>query len=371
MVAPFTPYVKTRLEVGRHPIYDREEVKFSLDATGVRQKPPYVSTAYDCLITTGGWSNNTVSDSVREVSGVIATNAARARLVAKLGDTSSFGATMTAERKETYGMLKSGIITVFQSARALKKGDVVRAARLLGVAPPVVRKITTSYTRDHKKSMRRKGKRVKTSREVLVLPTGRQVAHNMAGKWLWFSYGVKPLATDIYNAVDVLQRPIPYERIMGSGSGEKSVRTTDSIGANVMTTRDHCRTKVKMSVNVRVANPNLFLANQLGLTNPVQWINEAIMFSFVIDWFSNLSQVISQMTDFVGLETDDPVTSSWSKQTRVITNSVPLYTLTSSREDFSRKLLIPPAKLRFAYERFQWQRGANAISLLVGFLKKG
>jgi hypothetical protein len=363
MVAPFTPYVKTILEMGPHPIYERQEIKFSLDASGVRQKPPYVNTAYSCRITTGGWGNNTVTDSVRDVSGVIATNAARARLVAQLGDTSSFGATMTAERRETYGMLLSGVATVFKSARALKRGDVVGAARLLGVAPPTVRVVANRYTR--------RGRRVRTSREVLVLPNGRQVAHNMAGKWLWFSYGVQPLTSDIYNACDVLQRPIPYERIKGSGIGEQSELRTSSFGANVIYTRDYCRTKVKMSVDVRVINPNLFLANQMGLTNPLQWINEAIMFSFVIDWFSNLSQVISQMTDFVGLETSDPVTSTWSKQTTVITNSVPAYVLTSGREEFSRQLLIPPAKLRFAYERFQWQRGANAISLLVGFLKKG
>lgn len=371
MVAPFTPYVKTILRMGPHPVYERQEVKFSLDANGVRQKPPFVNTAYSCRITTDGWGNNTVTDSVRDVSGVIATNAARARLVAQLGDTSSLGATMTAERRETFGMLLSGVATVFQSARALKRGDVVSAARFLGVAPPTIRVITNRYTRDSKKSIRKRGRRVTTSREVLVLPNGRQVAHNMAGKWLWFSYGVQPLTSDIYNACDVLQRPIPYERIKGSGTGEQSVRRTSSFGANVIYTRDYCRTMVKMSVNVRVNNPNLFLANQLGLTNPLQWVNEAIMFSFVIDWFSNLSQVISQMTDFVGLETSDPVTSTWSKQTTVIANSIPAYTLTSGREDFSRQLLIPPAKLRFAYERFQWQRGANAISLLVGFLKKG
>lgn len=371
MVAPFTPYVKTIEKMGQHPIYDRQEVVFSLSARGVRQKPPYVNTAYSCCVTTGGWGNNTVRDSVRDVSGVTATNMARARLVAKLGDTSSFGATMTAERRETFGMLLSGVGTVLRSAKALKRGDVVRAAQLMGVAPPTVRVITNRYMRDSKKSIRRRGRRVRTSREVLVLPNGRQVAHNVAGKWLWWSYGVQPLASDIYNACDVLQRPIPYERIKGFGIGEQSELSSYSIGANVIYTRDYCRTKVSMSVNVRVKNPNLFLANQLGLTNPLQWINEAIMFSFVIDWFSNLSQVISQMTDFVGLETSDPVTSSWSKQTNVVTNSIPAYVLTSSREDFSRQLLIPTAKLRFAYERFQWQRGANAISLLVGFLKKG
>lgn len=131
--------------------------------------------------------------------------------------------------------------------------------------------------------------------------------------------------------------------------------------------------KVTIAANVRVKNPNLWLANQLGLINPVQMVNEGIMFSFVLDWFSNLSQVISQMTDFVGLEIADPVTSEKSSVTYDMFNTGdfedPIANSTRKSTTLLRTLSIPPARLRLAYERFSWRRGANAISLLVQFLK--
>lgn len=118
---------------------------------------------------------------------------------------------------------------------------------------------------------------------------------------------------------------------------------------------------------VTVNNPNAHLANQLGLLNPIQWINEAIPLSFVVDWFSNLSQVISQLTDFVGLDVIKPITTRRFTGTEGVSHSGG-----SSEKKFfvhKRKLEIPTAKLQFAYERFSWQRGLNAISLLIGAIR--
>lgn len=52
---------------------------------------------------------------------------------------------------------------------------------------------------------------------------------------------------------------------------------------------------------VAVSNPNLWLANQLGLINPGTIALELVPFSFVFGWFVNLEQVISSMTDLYGL----------------------------------------------------------------------
>jgi hypothetical protein len=173
---------------------------------------------------------------------------------------------------------------------------------------------------------------------------------------------VKPLVGDIYNGMDVLTREVPWTRIKASGSAS----STSTNGSSSLSTK----TSVRLQVNVRVANPNLWLANQLGLINPVQWINEGIPFSFVIDWFSNLSQIIMQMTDLVGLEIERPVNTSKSVATRSVYDSY-LGASSNQRTIILRGSTIPTAKLRFAYERFQWQRGANAISLLVGLARAG
>lgn len=368
MVAPFTPYEKhIRL------LWPNGQPTLTLDAYGSKQKPPYVNTSYSALITgcntpNYSWGNNVYSDAVRDTAMVIATNKAYAKLVSELGDTSSFGATLLAERKQTYGMLRGAVLNAYLAARAVRRGDLVKAASHLGVSPPVTRVKKIRRTR------KGKGRKFTTYVEMLQLPTGRMVAKSSANKWLWYSYGVKPLMTDCYNAVDVLKRDIPFTRVEGSGSGRARKQYDDAGWPITMDLNIHeAKAKVKMSVNVRLKNPNLWLANQMGLVNPVQIINEGIMFSFVIDWFSNLSQIIMSMTDFVGLETSDPVTSSFSRQTWKKVGKNPSYGLSWSidtfRRDFSRELTLVMPKLRFAYERFEWQRGANAISLLVQFLK--
>jgi hypothetical protein len=105
------------------------------------------------------------------------------------------------------------------------------------------------------------------------------------------------------------------------------------------------------------------------LINPAQWFLEGVKLSFVVEWFSNLSQIVNHMTDFVGLKIDRPVTTSKSSVTH--SEFYPDYGYGSSRRRtiWKRNLEVPQARLRFAYERFSWQRGLNAISLLVQGLK--
>lgn len=207
------------------------------------------------------------------------------------------------------------------------------------------------------------------TRQHWVMPSGKYVAKSLANKWLWFSYGIKPLVSDIANGMDVLTRPAPYSaQVKKSGRSVRIIDRTTDWGLRALFKSN---VTIKISARVSVSNPNLWLANQLGLVNPVQAFNEGIPFSFVIDWFSNLSQVIMQMTDFVGLEIAEPLTVSKYEHSTTYTETwyptAPIKTCLE--EGYNRKLEIPRAKLVFAYERFEWQRGANAVSLLVGLLK--
>lgn len=127
---------------------------------------------------------------------------------------------------------------------------------------------------------------------------------------------------------------------------------------------------------VKVTNHDLWLANQLGLVNPLQFVNEAIPFSFVVDWASNWSSVINSLTDFVGLSLTQSSTSSKIALTeRYVTFNNPPYNPNYGEYSrdfllFSRDAGITKPTFQFRYERFSWQRALNAISLLVGFLPK-
>lgn len=298
-----------------------------------------------------------------------ASNQAYERLVGRLGDGSSFGATLTAERKETFGMLTSTLIKLAQAARSIKRLDFGSAARILGL-PYRERTVTkTRYT--HRRNGSRK--RAVTVRDrVFALPTGREVSKTLANGWLFYSYGVKPLMQDLYNGMDVLQRPLPFEKIRGGGKSSATEVVSDNTPGYWPTRRSwSVEVSTRCSVDVQVNNPDLFLAQRMGLINPVQWANEAIPFSFVADWFSNLSSVIGALTDFAGLNLRNPVTTHLFKCRETFWMGGPYgFDWEKNRNTFIRTLEIPQPKLHFEWERFSWQRGLNAISLLVGFLPR-
>lgn len=371
-VGPFNAYMATSGwgDMGYIGIYQKI-------VSGMRQRKPYtIPTGYRMdeyknLYGPGGlswsWSPGTTRD------WAIANNLARKRFIAELGESSSFGATMTAELRETFGSVVTVITRLALAARQVRRLQFFKAAELLGLP---YREVDVKKTRWRTEYVSRKngyGKvRVRTKvlyNEVRIdWGSGRTHAKTAASGWLLWSYGAKPLISDIQNGMDVLTREFPEKFITSSGRGEWSSVYNDGNG-NITTYKAESR--VKFRASVRVNNPNKWLRNQLGLDNPLQWVNEAIPFSFVVDWFSNLSDVIGQFSDFNGLELIDPM--RLSKCTiRQFEKYSGTYQLPSGKQAvrFMRDFQVPSATLTFGYERFEWQRGANAISLLVGFLPK-
>lgn len=366
MVAPFEPYFKQR--VVRQP--DTNLIIHEHYVSGIRQKRPYtVNTQveigrgysdglYDSFIL-GIDSGSFPADLRNEVS-----NRAYDKAMGKLGDGSSFGATLTAERKETWGTVVDLITRAALAAKAVKNGKLPQAAKILGIPyreEVVSRRIHTR---------RRNGKRKRTitvRNKYLRLPDGRRVLKSTASGWLLWSYGVKPLAEDIYNGMDVLQRPLPTLDIV-------KVRAAGNRAEHYANGKEFSTLTISLSVGysfkATVENPNLWMANKLGLINPAQWVLEAIPFSFVVDWFSNLSSVVNSFTDVAGLQITDQWVTTLVKREYSYHNGNwdPSASHTGSSVHYTRRQASLTPKLRFAYERFHWQRGANAISLLVGFL---
>lgn len=370
MVAPLTPYYKQRIvrQPGTNTVLHEHYV------SGFRQKRPYT---VDTQVETGrGYSNGLYdsfilgidsgsfpSDLRNEVS-----NRAYNKAIGELGDGSSFGATLTAERKETWGTVVDLITRAAMAAKAVKNGKLPQAAKILGI--PYSEEVVSRQVH----TRRRNGKRKRTitvRNKYLRLPDGHRVLKTTASGWLLWSYGVKPLAQDIYNGLDVLQRPIPTSDIVRvKATGNRSGRYSSSNGKEFSSTT--ILLSVGYSFKATVENPNLWLANRLGLINPAQWVLEAIPFSFVVDWFSNVSDVVNSFTDFAGLKITDQWVTTLVKRNYAYHNSNwdPPASHTGSSVHYTRRQASLTPKLRFAYERFSWQRGANAISLLVGFLPK-
>lgn len=350
---------------------------FLRQVQGHRQRRPYdVDTTYamneyktlfgPARCDSWSWSPMTTSDFTA------ANNQARKELVGKLGDTSSFGATATAEGKKTLSTVVSVVTRLALAARHVRRLELFKASEVLGLAlvEKDVKKVRYRYeyvSRKNGLGRVRVRTRVVTNQVHVDWGSGRSHVKSLASGWLLWSYGAKPLIQDIQNGMKVLTRELPATLVEARGRGEWKRRVDGSGQYRLM----KAESRVKFKCYVRVKNPNLWLANQMGVINPILWVNEAIPFSFVIDWFSNLSDVLGQCTDFAGVEIIRPMRLCKSTITEEFYPSDG-YQLPYGKQTvrFTRDMTIPPVKLLFAYERFEWQRGLNAISLLIGMLPK-
>jgi len=196
-------------------------------------------------------------------------------------------------------------------------------------------------------------------------------ARDFSGTWLEVSYGVIPTYQDIYSSVDVIQNPVPPLRIKGTGSS--FTRERYSLGPNSYTRYLLRRDTTCVSTygtEVAVSNPNLYLANQLGLVNPLSFLLERTPWSFVLNWFINLDQFMSQGTDFYGLALRNQYTSTRQIQTKYYQWSTSGKNGSYLQDSFDRTLGLATPSLGLRQARaWGWQRAANAVSLLANNLR--
>lgn len=198
--------------------------------------------------------------------------------------------------------------------------------------------------------------------------------------WLEFHFGWEPLIGDIFSAVDVLQSPFPYGEPVKSAStmsdsqkesvteSSRSWRRTDDISQSVT---------VRHQGSLFIENPMLWNANRLGLVNPASVAWEVVPFSFVVDWFSNVGQVLGSSTDFLGCRLENPCTTYFyraSQEHQVV--YLPPYDFIGYGRSSSTAIvceripgIVGPSLTLKPFKGFSLTRGATAIALLVGFLK--
>lgn len=216
--------------------------------------------------------------------------------------TASFaqGANNLLEAKGNLSNIAKHAGTLFQAYKDLKKGNLSGALRHLGIsAPPATRK----------RNWRKK---------------------QVADKWLELHFGWVPLVQDIGTSVDALcgshatlqKHPVHGRGRAAYALGYMNTRSETNELFRYDTDYVHGIYGCRMGAVITVSNPNQFLANQLGFVNPLSVAWEAVPFSFVVDWFSNVGQVISSMSDFVGLGLEFAWTTEFADVTRDSKHSV-------------------------------------------------
>lgn len=269
------------------------------------------------------------------------------RFKSKLGDASQIGAGI-GEWKSTAQSINKNAVQLLYLASAVRRGnvqDISRALREMGA---------------NRGQLQRAKKTAKST-----------AADAMSSRWLEYSFGWAPLVQDVYNAIDVLQRDLPNKRISGRASFQRTERFSIRREQYVIPRR----VNVQMIAEVSVVNPNLYVANQLGLINPASIAWELVPFSFVVDWFTNAGQVLGAMSDFAGLEIQNPATTIYGITDTTYAwvepdGSVYDYYTGKVVEVERRASIVGPSLIIRPFSGFSVTRGANAISLLIQQLVK-
>lgn len=232
------------------------------------------------LINTMVFAPNTSSSDAQAVL-----NKARAKFMDAISD-SAQAAVNLAEHHQTSGMLFKRIAQLQDFTRAVKRGDLIGAGGALGLAN------VFSARERVRNSLQRKG-----------LPV------QGANLWLEYHFGWEPLVKDIGSAIDLLQKPINDRPIVKRARTQKVLATpystTGFYGTEAYRSTHSMSWTATVGGKFRITNPNLFLANRLGLANPLSVAWELVPFSFVVDWFVNVSEFLGQFNELLGIELID------------------------------------------------------------------
>jgi hypothetical protein len=380
MTAPVTgPFTRDWYLLGPPNVYGFAPVHWRLHQTWHRQKQPYDQPLGYVMekkrvVGFSSWnpaeyaSTDTDPPFYDGTTTAAATNKAYAKFVSEFGEQSQWFVTLY-QQKQTVALLADPLSKLLKFTKLVKKGKFEAAARLLKTGVP-------------------KGL--------------RNTAKSFGNNWLKYHFGIEPLVKDIGAAMTSLTRDFDPIKIVGRGTDGNiqyvPVNTVVGIPGGNQRLQGEWKqttiTKVRIRAEFKINNPNLFLANNMGFVNPASIIWELIPFSFIVDWFTNVGQILASFTDFAGVSLLNPSTTIYQKSlyshTYVYTNETwtfvnqgpgvpPLYLkktelfLRQKSLEYvrvHRSLSIAGPTLHIpAFKGLSVTRGVTAIALLVQQLK--
>jgi hypothetical protein len=136
----------------------------------------------------------------------------------------------------------------------------------------------------------------------------------LANQVLETEFGWRPLFADVHSALfTVCKDGVPPQYITSRAKRRiyvrNSVVTSDSKGFDEWAGS----ASLTYSARVLVTNPNLWMLNRLGLINPATVAWDLIPWSFVVNMFLNVNQMINSITDEIGLDVAEQTITRTSK----------------------------------------------------------
>jgi hypothetical protein len=164
-------------------------------------------------------------------------------------------------------------------------------------------------------------KRVARKRRRAGKPPAR--AKQLASDVLEGEFGWVPLLGDILAVTgSVFAEAIPPSWCRSSSTYVIMESATQVANPRLKTSHSG-RSRITLSAKVEISNPNLWLANRLGLINPLTVAWDLVPWSFVVNMFLNVNQIIGSLSDTVGLTLSN---SSVTRSSSVLTEQLATYT---------------------------------------------
>lgn len=281
-------------------------------------------------------------------------NKSYARMVEKLRNGSQLGSAL-ALAGESWQMVSNRAYQMYRAYRALKRGRFAEFKRWLRVRP-LEKHQHTRWTKPK----------------------------DASAIWLEYWMGWGPLLSDISTSVEVLQSPWTTDGVVLEGKSSEKVKFQEiQYYMNQPHTSISVEGRLRMvqGCRVRVVNPNLFLANQLGFVNLAYVAYDMTPWSWFLNWFIPIENMILSWTDFAGLEVTDRyatyyykakgthlMQSGWDWGGSYAHASERPVLLSAMQRDTN---LIKPVMTLQIPGKLAMTRAATSISLLVSLFTKG
>lgn len=277
--------------------------------TSVTTGPGSAGYSAGSIFTTNVFSKPFLVDETEQWVSTVKDKAVR-NLLGNLKDMSFNAAQAIGERQQVIDLVTNTATRLAKSYRSLKRGNFAKAARDLGITPPkrAGRRFNRDYPLDQAKAV--------------------------GNAWLEFSYGWKPLLSDVYGSMETLAKAqnkpnTIFKKVRGRSGRQNSpaVRTSQKMpsgytGFNVLTQSSTNQLDVKVGVTFAVTSPALAQAANIGITNPLLLAWELTPLSFVADWFLPIGNYLSSLDATLGLTFLDGYVTVFRRHTATTMSAV-------------------------------------------------